>query len=385
MKRIVLVAGLVFVVLVLLVPGASLYYESGAGRGCVSCHEMESLYDQWHSSSHRSIACTKCHGGALTLDVEFHWNNATRVYSHLRGDLPEEIGFGNLYVQAMTEQCQACHRQEYAAWQSGPHSATYARNFLDKKHNTANMLMDDCLRCHGMHFQGGIADLVAPINRSGPWRILPAELANMPSMPCLTCHETHREGQPMQKTDVQGRVPGPSQEITRPSLAFYDRRSQRYIPLADLPMPAMLEGARAVKMSKDQRQALCYQCHAPASTIQVGSGDDRTGIGVHEGISCLACHAQHGQKTRASCASCHPKMSNCGLDVEKMDTTFNSALSKHNIHFVKCSDCHTRGVPKKKVSLTRASQGAAIESHVTTGSVTRFSEELRRLHHETTA
>jgi hypothetical protein len=112
-------------------------------------------------------------------------------------------------------------------------------------------------------------------------------------------------------------------------------------------MPSMMEGSRVVRMSPDRRQALCYQCHAPIANMQVGTGDDRTGIGVHEGISCLACHAQHGQKTRASCASCHPKMSNCGLDVEKMDTTFASLNSKHNIHWVKCADCHTHGVPRK--------------------------------------
>ena len=109
-----------------------------------------------------------------------------------------------------------------------------------------------------------------------------------------------------------------------------------------------MEGARAIRMSKDQRQALCYQCHAPTAAMEVGSGDDRTGIGVHEGISCLACHAQHGQKTRASCASCHPKMSNCGLDVETMDTTFRSADSKHSIHWVKCADCHPKGIPPRK-------------------------------------
>jgi hypothetical protein len=142
-------------------------------------------------------------------------------------------------------------------------------------------------------------------------------------------------------------VPGPSQEIARPSLAFFDRRTRQYIPLADLPVPEMRDGERLVKMSKDQRQALCYQCHAPVATMEVGSGDDRTGIGVHEGISCLACHAQHGQTTRASCAACHPKMSNCGLDVEKMDTTFASTASKHNVHWVKCADCHPKGVPRR--------------------------------------
>ena len=347
-KKILLIAGLLILAVVILVPGASFYYEVGRGTRCTSCHEMQAFYDKWHFSSHRGIDCAKCHGGALTLDVSFHLNNATRAYMHVRGDLPEQFQLPNKYVECMTEPCKSCHRQEYAAWQAGPHSATFARIFLDKKHNSANMLMDDCLRCHGMYFEGGVGDLVTPIDRSGPWRMVPAKLGDQPSMPCLTCHEVHRQGPLLEKKDEEGRVPGPSQEIARPSLALFDRRTQQYIPLQDLPMPVMMDGTRAVKVSKDQRQALCYQCHAPVATMQVGSGDDRTGMGVHEGISCLACHSQHGQTTRASCATCHPKMSNCGLDVEKMDTTFGSAGSKHNIHWVKCADCHTKGVPKKK-------------------------------------
>jgi len=349
MKRMVMMAAVSIVALFLMVPGASLVFETGRGKGCTSCHEMQPLYDRWHSSSHRGIACEQCHGGALTLDTSFHLNNAKRAFAHLQGDLPEQIGFGNGYVQKMQAECQTCHRQEYAAWQSGPHSATYARIFLDREYNGKNMLMDDCLRCHGMHYERGIADLVQPVSRTGPWRMVNPETAKMPSMPCLTCHQMHREGAPMMKSGVEGRVAGPAQELVRPSLALFDRRTQQYVPVADLPMPAMAEGSRLVKMSPDQRQALCYQCHAPISTMQVGSGDDRTAAGVHEGISCLGCHAQHGQKTRASCATCHPKMSNCGLDVEKMDTTFRTANSKHDIHRVKCLDCHASGVPVKKL------------------------------------
>jgi hypothetical protein len=30
-----------------------------------------------------------------------------------------------------------------------------------------------------------------------------------------------------------------------------------------------------------------------------------------------------------------------------MDTTFQSAASRHNIHFVKCADCHVAGVPAR--------------------------------------
>jgi hypothetical protein len=348
MKKITLVTGLIVLALLLLVPGASLYYESGSGAGCTKCHEMNAPYDQWHGSSHREIACTDCHGGVFTADVSFHWNNATRVLSHLKGELPEQIRIRSIDVMAMVERCRSCHHQEFAQWQSGPHSATYTRLFVDKTHNQNRLLMDDCLRCHGMHFEGGIRDVVAPLDRSGPWRILTPAMAELPTMPCLTCHGIHRQGALLRKAGVEGRVAGPSQEFNRPSLAFYDRRTQKHVPVADLPLPAMLEGERVVEMSPDLRQALCYQCHAADASRQVGSGDDRTAIGVHEGISCLSCHLKHGQKTRASCAECHPKMSNCGLDVEKMDTTFRAAESKHNIHWVKCEDCHPKGVPKKK-------------------------------------
>ena len=61
---------------------------------------MQPAYDAWHASSHRGIACGKCHGDALTLDASFHMNNVHRAYSHVRGDLPEQIGFGNEYVPA---------------------------------------------------------------------------------------------------------------------------------------------------------------------------------------------------------------------------------------------------------------------------------------------
>jgi hypothetical protein len=41
-------------------------------------------------------------------------------------------------------------------------------------------------------------------------------------------------------------------------------------------------------------------------------------------------------------------MSNCGIDVEKMDTTYADSKSAHNIHWVKCADCHQHGIPKVK-------------------------------------
>jgi len=355
----VIVPLLVIVCAILLLPGASLYYSYSGGRSCTRCHEIWQPYRDWHESAHRNIACSECHGDVLTLDAGFHLKNLRQLAKHLRGEIPEQVRLKTDDVLKIEKRCEKCHRQEYASWSSGPHGESYSEIFLSKDHNSQTLLMDDCLRCHGMHFQGSIRDLVIPVDTRGPWRLRDAQLADRPAMPCLTCHQMHRHGEPLSLAEPErsagvppavGRAPSPParEEITRPSLALFDRRQQDYISLDRLPLPEMSEGDRPVKISPDQRQALCYQCHAPDASAQVGSGDDRTPIGVHEGLSCLACHEKHGQATRASCATCHPQLSNCGINVETMDTTFKNAKSPHNVHTVKCADCHTKGVPKKK-------------------------------------
>ena len=49
--------------------------------------------------------------------------------------------------------------------------------FLNEDHNSTRLLMGDCFRCHGMHFQGGIEDLVEPVSINGPWTLKREELA----------------------------------------------------------------------------------------------------------------------------------------------------------------------------------------------------------------
>jgi hypothetical protein len=175
----------------------------------------------------------------------------------------------------------------------------------------------------------------------------------------MTCHQVHREGP--QETRPASRISVAGAAVPD-SLAFYDRRETLHFTAASLAIPQLHDGDRMVTVSQDPRQALCFQCHAPrepetgsvaaasAWGPQVGSGDDRTPMGVHEGISCISCHEGHNQNARASCKNCHPKMSNCGLDVEKMDTTYAISASAHNIHWVKCADCHQHGIPKVKTN-----------------------------------
>ena len=339
---------IVIAALLLWLPGASLYYEASGGRGCARCHEIWQPNTDWHTSAHRNIACAECHGDLFTLDAGFHLNNMRRVFAHLRGTVPDRVHLRQRDIPKIMANCRRCHQQEYVSWQAGPHSGSYGEIFLDPKFNRANLLMDDCLRCHGMHFAGPVRDLVQPIDTAGPWALKDRALAGDPVIPCLACHRTHEQGQPLEKPKSAVRTSGPAQRIMTPSLAFFDRREMESVPVGQLSLPEMMDGDRPVKISSDPRQALCYQCHAPRATFQVGSGDDRTPVGVHEGLSCFACHLDHGQLTRASCTTCHPRLSNCGLDVEKMDTSFQSRNSPHDIHFMKCESCHAKGIPKRR-------------------------------------
>ena len=350
MKLAIVSLALVAAAVVLMIPAASFYYEMGGGSNCARCHEIEPSFARWQQASHRNIACSQCHGDAFTLSVGFHLNNVHRVQAHLTGDVPEVPRLRESDVPRMVERCQSCHRQEFADWQAGPHSTSYRAIFLDAKHNRTRMLMDDCLRCHGMHFEGGIRDLVEPVSHQGPWKLKDPARESRPAIPCLGCHSIHRSGEPLARHSRGTKGLAAKEEIFRPSLALFDRREMRSVSVNLLTIPAIVDNGKAVRMSPDSRQALCYQCHAPLSTRQFGSGDDRTPIGVHEGLSCLACHQKHRQTTRASCADCHPRLSNCGIDVEKMDTTFAMQASKHNIHWVKCADCHPNGIPAKKAS-----------------------------------
>lgn len=348
MRRGMVVAGLVVLVGVLLAPAGSLLYESGGPEACANCHEMGRQVELWSGSAHREVKCGACHGDALTMDARVHWTNARRVAEHWMGRIGEEPRLGEGQVLEMMSRCKGCHEQEFAAWQAGPHAATYERLFLDEKHNHTRHLMNDCLRCHGAHAEGAIGDVVAPLDTKGPWRLVREELRGQPAIPCMQCHAVHREGQVLGRKRLEAKMAGRQQETHRPGLGFYDRRSRAGVRAGLLRVPKMEDNGRVLRMSADGRQAVCYQCHAPLAGRQAGSGDDRTPKGVHEGLSCLACHEQHRGTTRASCATCHPRLSNCGRDVETMDTTFANAKSGHNVHWVACADCHAKGVPRRR-------------------------------------
>ena len=309
--------------------GGLAYFHFGNPRDtCASCHEMGGVTSNWLASSHRSVSCRECHGGSLTLDIHAIQSHVDRIVRHFTRDPARPIHLQERHIAALLDSCQRCHPRAFADWQSSRHATTYARIFLDSEHNRTAPPTDDCLRCHGMFFQADITELVsAPAGASASWSLRDPARAVQPAIPCMACHQVHAPA-----------------DATR-SGVFFDHREAMHIPAALLPLTRISDGGRPVRVSMDPGSRVCARCHAPASTLQLASSDDRTPAGVHEGLSCADCHSPHSPASTVTCRACHPAQSHCGIPVEKMDTTFLSASSAHNVHTVACADCHRSGVP----------------------------------------
>jgi hypothetical protein len=339
---------LVVVVFAAILSAGAAWHFSSPERTCGSCHEIQPAQELWSQSAHREVACADCHGSALSNGLHSLFENGRRVNTHFAEDRPESILLKEEQVMEMTGRCKECHEREYAAWLASGHSLTYADVFLNEKHNLTEQINEDCLRCHAMFFEGKVHDIVEPISTTGPWKLRRPELAGRHAIPCLACHEIHFKGAPSarpQYSDPKAISASRPQRV--PFVSLFVRHERAHREISFLALPRITEDGHAVDMSPDVRQRLCYQCHAPNAMHEAATSDDHTPLGVHRGLSCFACHAAHSLDARRSCASCHPRLSNCGIDVEKMDTTFKSPSSPHNIHTVKCADCHPNGIPIK--------------------------------------
>jgi len=325
------------------------YFEfTSPEKTCISCHEIRASHAHWTNAVHRSVSCKQCHGGSAD-SIHALRENAKRVFYHLTETRHDNIRLSEEQTIRMMQACQSCHAREFAYWQKGGHGTNYAGIFMDAKHNRTEQMADDCLRCHGMFFEGKMADLVTPLDTKGPWQFKTPATAERPVIPCLACHRMHAPGQPFKRPSLHVAAAATNPPVfRRDTLAFYVRQEKAHFSIDDLSVPRLFDQGRPVKVSSDPRQRLCTQCHAPDAFGNAGSSDDRTPTGVHEGISCVACHAPHSNETRASCALCHPARSSCGLDVTAMDTTFRSRVSTHNVHTMRCLDCHPSGVPTKR-------------------------------------
>lgn len=318
-----------------------------AEQTCASCHEISSRVTSLSHSAHREVSCNACHGTALSNGFHSLKEKSMMVVGHLRGKNADDVKMNEERYLAVMKSCARCHTSEFANWKSGGHSATYADIFLDAKHNSTEQLNYDCLRCHGMFYGNSIDELVDNQTTQGPWNLTDKKKATQATIPCSACHTVHTDGDIKQTPDY-----------ANPSEIFYDRKSKvpevslyvrsekTQVPVDLLSKPNITHEGKNVMVSDDLLMRNCVQCHAPNTFHVSATSDDRTPRGVHEGLSCMACHEPHSNDARNSCIKCHPAISNCNLDVTTMNTTYADVKSPNNIHWVSCADCHTDGSKK---------------------------------------
>jgi nitrate/TMAO reductase-like tetraheme cytochrome c subunit len=332
----------VFVVFVLSGGGYIGWNVANPEKTCNSCHEISPSYNTWTASAHREVSCQECHGTALSNGWHGFKEKTNMVFSHYSRDMQlEDIRLTEMQILETLDRCRNCHQTEYALWSSSGHSASYSDIFLHEEHNTTELLNFDCLRCHGMFYEGTIKELVEPISVQGPWSLIDDSKSDQATIPCMACHKIHSEGQPVTEPDYS--TPDNifyNRLMENKTVGFYSRHEKIHFALEYLPTPVMLNEEDTVKTPEDPVYRLCVQCHAPSVWHQAGSHDDHTPIGVHEGISCATCHEKHSNFQRRSCDKCHPMISNCNLDVKTMNTTFSLPSSSNDIHSVSCTDCH---------------------------------------------
>jgi hypothetical protein len=356
-SRTLLIIMWIFIPVLILTSGLYTWWNlASPDKTCTSCHEINSSFDSWMSSAHREIACRECHGTALSNGIHSLNEKTKMVFSHLDKDMhSDDIRLTESGILETMDRCVNCHQSEYAKWKSGGHSASYASIFLNETQNSKELLNYDCLRCHGMFYDNTIDDLVEPVSIRGPWKLKDPDKAGQPTIPCMACHQIHSNGEPLKTPDhSEPKNIFYGRNISGKSLGFYNRHEKIHFSPASLPQPDILIFGDTVQTPTDPVYRLCVQCHAPSVWHEAGTADDRTPVGVHEGISCRACHEPHSNNQRNSCDKCHPGISNCQLDVRTMNTSYLSPSSPNNIHFISCKSCHPDKPARRKVRVISA-------------------------------
>lgn len=317
--------------------GYTTWNSMSPDRSCASCHEIRSRVDTFHSSAHQELKCTDCHGTALSYGFHSLMEKANMVFTHVSEDVEaEDVRMNEAQVLQVHEACVNCHQSAAAKWAVGGHATTYRDIFLDEEHNKMEAPYADCFRCHGMYYDGTIKELMSPLDTKGPWTFHDPEKADHYAVPCLACHEMHSP----QPTQAQFAHLEDRFQKRNPGYSLYSRPDKMHLRVDTMVVPDMFHDGKPVMVSEDPVEALCIRCHSPNHAHIAGTEDDKTPVGVHEGLSCASCHEPHSNNPMNSCTDCHPAVSNCNLDVQRMDTSFANPDSANDIHSVSCADCH---------------------------------------------
>jgi hypothetical protein len=220
--------------------------------------------------------------------------------------------------------CGNCHTTEQSEWASSAdlHAASAADILTNVPHNTAELLNDDCLKCHSsFQYPLGVAHFVTPVdqvgNPAGTWTV--QNMGDWKATKCEVCHDPSG-------TD--------SLRLAKYGSVLDGQWSAGYTQVLDLPAAYqkiinITNGDTSTFIYPNQTTVsvkatkLCNSCHDPADQgsdpaivvngIDFGpqGGDSRSYVALnHQGFGCTDCHAVHDfmpvtPETTPACKGCH--------------------------------------------------------------------------------
>jgi hypothetical protein len=106
-KFVAILSGVIFIVLLFLSVGG--YYYWSSPNFCKSCHIMRPYYESWKSSSHREVACVKCHfEPGVENELKGKWLAIKQLAAFLTGAYSSKP-----YAQISDKSClrSGCHSE----------------------------------------------------------------------------------------------------------------------------------------------------------------------------------------------------------------------------------------------------------------------------------
>lgn len=311
MKKIYWITGIVLTGILIVASSYIAWNTLDPDYTCAQCHEIRASCTDWKMSSHADVSCTECHGTALSNGFSSVSEKLGMVYTHFtRKTTNEDVFLTEQQVLDIADRCAECHQAEHASWKSGAHSTTYRDIFMDVEHNKMEKPYWDCFRCHGMHYDGNIHKLMSLEGDVESWKIYDEKQSERPAITCLACHQMHGEQEKRISYDSLDKESRSAlmEKTERPATALYMRAEKRHLPSDKIYQATILHNDSLVKVSDDPNTWLCMQCHSPNTRREAGTEDDKTPLGMYEGMSCLDCHNPHSNGIKNNYRNVHVKI-----------------------------------------------------------------------------
>lgn len=91
-----------------------LSYLSGDPKACINCHVMQSQYDSWQASSHKTVAnCNDCHsnGNIMQKYSQKAINGFLHSFAFTTSYFHEPIRIKEFNLRITKKACLSCHNQ----------------------------------------------------------------------------------------------------------------------------------------------------------------------------------------------------------------------------------------------------------------------------------